>query len=394
MNNTKDKLVLVLGSSATALAIVRELNRVPDTSIVVASLEQGCANASRFVKESWVLSDLSDLTKKIEQVSRRYNIVLMPSSDLFVEWVCHNAAVLNQFCFFDDCYLDQIALKLLDKETFSSLASENNLLQPQVYSIDDFSQQSEVIESYPIFIKPKIIHQKRSDIPGKKGMVIRNKEQWLDWFSRYKSSQKDWLAQEIILGSEDNIMLFVGCFDSKYQLIDCFTARKLRQSPIGFGSASLVITEFNQDIVDMSCKLLSKVGYSGVCSGEFKWCGRRNQWVVIEFNPRPALWYSVATASGALIVSQVISRKLNLENIPIKNNKAKVLWRYGLKDLFSQWKYFKNKNFVLPKPKVKPHLKFNYKRTYPVFTLADIKPFFAELRTYLTKLIKRILRIT
>jgi len=390
MNNDKSKLVIVLGSSATALAVVRELAQIANLTIIVASLEKGSASASRFIEDCWVLPDINELIKKIQQMSYQYKIALMPSSDLFVEWICNNADVLSEFCLFDECYSKQIALKLLDKEVFSVLAKENNLVQPHVYSIDQFNQQCSVNESYPVFIKPKIIHQKRSSIPGKKGMIIRSQEQWINWYSQYKSDQVDWLVQEIVLGSEDNIMLFVGYLDTNTQLIDSFTARKIRQSPVGFGSASLVITEYNQDIIDMSYNLLSKIGYSGVCSGEFKWCSKRNEWVVIEFNPRPALWYSVATNSAALIVSQSVSRMLDLKNMPIKTKKVRVLWRYGLKDLFSKLFYLRHNDFVLPEPKVKRYLKSKYKRTYPVFALTDIKPFFAELRTYLAKIIKRI----
>lgn len=388
---TKNNLVIVLGASATALAIVRELTQLNGLNIIVACQKKGTACASKYIKEYWCCNTLLTLANKIQEVSLEFEIALIPSSDVFVEWICDNHKELSTFCHFDKSYSSQLALDYLDKNKFSEIIkSHGQLYQPNTHTILEFELMAEEQKYFPIFIKPKIIHKKRESIPGQKGVIIQNTREWKNWYKDKINERQDWLVQEIIAGSENNIMLFVGYIDDSH-CTKYFTARKLRQYPAGFGSASQVVTEEHQDIVDMSLSLLKFTKYQGICSGEFKWCAYRKKFMVIEFNPRPALWYLTATASGCNIVLESVGHLLKIPVVNINNKKKTVVWKYGLKDMFSKFFYVKNKKFVLPPPDINSHLQsIKYKTVYPIFDLVDIYPMVFELRVYLMKAIDRL----
>jgi predicted ATP-grasp superfamily ATP-dependent carboligase len=233
--NTKNNLVIVLGASATALAVVRELAQLNNLSIIVACQEKGTACASKYIKEYWCDTKLSTLVNKIQKTSLEFEIALIPSSDVFVEWICNNQKKLSNFCRFDKCYSSQLALDYLDKNHFSKIIkSHGKLDQPNTYTILEFELMTEEQKCFPIFIKPKIIHKKRESIPGQKGIIVQNIRTWNSWYKSKNNEQQDWLIQEIIAGSENNIMLFVGYIGSDNDCTKHFTARKLRQYPAGF----------------------------------------------------------------------------------------------------------------------------------------------------------------
>jgi predicted ATP-grasp superfamily ATP-dependent carboligase len=393
MNNNKKKLVLVLGASATALAIVRELQNFEKLDIVVAAQGTGPASVSKYLFDNWCINNLDDLIKKIQKQAVSHEIALIPSSDLFVEWICKNSKQLNSYCAFDGCYHTGLALKYLDKDIFSQIINKNGMQQPKVDDVMTFDKCHNDQKYFPVFIKPKIIHQKKDSIPGQKGMIVKHLHDWQQWLTKHDSDSDDWIVQEIIMGSEDNIMLYVGYINNKGEITTAYCARKIRQYPPGFGSASLVLSEDNDAISEISAELLKKTHYRGVCSGEFKWCPKRKKWVVIEFNPRPALWYYSAVASGRLIVSQAMANLLDLEVPKGNSTNGLTLWRYGLKDVFSRLFYFRHKDFILPAPNETPHLiakKIN--KVYPVFTYDDMRPFFKELLTYASKGFSRIFK--
>ena len=383
----KKNLVFVLGSSATALAIVRELKDFENLVIYVASTQVGSACVSRHVTKHVLLKNLDELSEHIINLSHSYHIALMPSSDLFVEWMVKNASELEKHCSMDDCYSSQLALDFLDKDVFSEIITQNSLTQPMVESVFNFDQLEK--KYFPVFIKPKMIHKKKDSMPGKKGIIIKNNKQWKDWLSIHQSDLNDWLVQEIILGSEDNIMLSVTYRDNNRKIIDTYCARKIRQFPSGFGSASLVLTQDDDSITKIAHDLLNATNYKGVCSGEYKWCKKRKNWVVIEFNPRPALWFYAGVASGHQIVSQAIANLLKIK-MPDPKPKKCILWKYGLKDIFSRVFYIRNKDFILGAPQVNKYLKgLDYKKAYPVFAIDDLKPFFTEIWIYFKKGLKR-----
>ena len=196
--------------------------------------------------------------------------------------------------------------------------------------------------------------------------------------------------QEIIPGPESAITLFGGYVDRSSQPRQVFSARKLRQYPPGFGSASLVSSERCADTEEKTLAFLEQIGFQGVCGAEFKRDPRDGVLKIIEINPRPTLWFQISHDAGKQIVAALLA-DLSRDKMPDEQpQNAAVLWRYALKDAFSALFYLRGpREFVLPKPEVRPAAPAS-KRSWPVFAFDDPRPALYEPLGYLRKLVERL----
>ncbi|GEM_PF-853807 len=394
--------VLVLGASPTALAVVRELAAEGFRRVYLASDGVGCAGASRHVRGVFRAPDVDALAIALKALQTRYQqpVWLLPTSDdniLRVENLLQSRPVLPVKVF--SAYANGLAARFLDKAAFAQLMAEHgDFPQPQtVNGAGDMTSAPPPLP-WPFFCKPRFIHELRQQLPGRKGVIVRNQFQWAQWQARFGQESDQWLFQEIIPGAEDNIVLYAGAIAAGGRVLGTLTARKLRQYPPGFGSASLVISESLPDVARRAGEFLRNSGFLGVCCGEFKWCPRRQDWVVIEFNPRPSLWYALAMACGVPLVSRMLKMAILAdEPVSADNNGQqstepdsewpRVLWRYGVKDMASAWFYRRHgRGFVLPPPAPDRHGGLSAdKKVYAVFSWSDPLPLAVELLTYARK---------
>ena len=94
---------------------------------------------------------------------------------------------------------------------------------------------------------------------GKKSFIAADTEAFSQIATKLKKSMHPWLVQEIIPGPESNITLFGGYFSKNNKLQQAFTARKLRQFPPGFGSASWVKSEILEETLYLSKLFLKNI---------------------------------------------------------------------------------------------------------------------------------------
>jgi len=106
-------------------------------------------------------------------------------------------------------------------------------------------------------------------------------------------------------------------------------------------------------------------------------------------NPRPSLWFSVATRAGVPLVETTIAEARGAPLPPVATQKDGVLWRYTAKDLAARLFYARNRDFVLPAP--------DLSRMAPVTGHADVTgarddpaPGFGELVAFAGKLAGRL----
>ncbi len=408
--------ILVLGSSPTALAVLRELAASGFRHLYLADEGRGCAVTSRYKRRFFHLRHADSLADVVQRLKRQHGGKpwLIPTSDYGIEHVqrmldsAPGTAPARAF----DAYPTGLAKRFLDKRAFSQLVTEYaDFPQPQTVDGALLTGEKPPLP-LPFFCKPRRIDKHRGQLPGKKGIIIQSQADWRAWRTRFGTMAADWLCQEIIAGAEDNIVLYAGALDPKGRLLGQFTARKLRQYPPGFGSASLVASESLPEVAQRATAFLQKTGFAGVCCGEFKWCPRRQDWVAIEFNPRPSLWYAAATASGNPLVTLALadalasaghgdgyrmsgtsatpSSKVIADGFP-GDFSPQVLWRYGLKDLASARFYRRHgQDFVLEPPDPHRHgVAAKKRKVAAVFSWKDPLPVAAEWLNYARKTWRR-----
>lgn len=385
--------VVVLGSSPTGLYALRESSRSGYRTALV-DISRGCAFKSRFLRSDDRFTGPVDQIKAwLLDVSSRQAIkpVIIPTSDVFIEFIIANREALEKRYAISDAYA-HVANRLLDKKFFHDLCVEYSIPTPGVWSVADPSELIDLSGSipFPCLLKPSLIHKARDYLKGRKVIIVQSQGE----FERIvKAMPKDlggWLVQEIIPGPESEITLFGAYFDKQHKAHHSFSARKLRQYPPGFGSASLVSSLRCEETEKLSESFLRDIGFQGVCGVEFKRDARDGQLKIIEINPRPTLWFQITHDSGKRIVSACIDDMSGRTVNEDRDQDEAVCWRYVLKDAYSALFYHRPPtDFILPRPIITFPTK-SLKSSYPVFSLDDPKPAFVEPLGYLRKLLGRL----
>jgi len=381
---------LVLGHSPTGLYAIRELGRagVP----MMSSGDAGqAATRSRYLSHGpKCITEARDeeRLKAILSAGRgngTARIPLIATSDQDIDFVHRHRSALMEHYAFQPSFSDGVAGAVLDKERFYPLCRENSVIVPEGWDVarDEVAGLADKV-SYPCLIKPSLIHAVKGAMAGKKLFTAQTREEFVRLAANLPKGDTSWLVQEIVPGPDSQIMLFCAYLDGDGAAHQVFTARKLRQYPPGFGSASLVISEWDPEMAETSLQLLRAIGYRGIAATEFKRDPRDGKLKVIESNPRPSLWFSVAEAAGK---RPTLAAYCDMAGYPMPRElpqKDGVLWRYGLKDRYSERFYRRNPDFVLPAPELPPNGAVKT-RLSPVYTWDDPLPLQGDLTSMARK---------
>ncbi|WP_414430021.1 hypothetical protein ACMG4M_11475 [Alcanivorax sp. IL3] len=381
--------VVVLGASPTGLYVVRESARF-GCRVAIADINPGCAFHSKFIAsddrfeadlesiEAWLLSFPEDVDKKP---------LLVPTSDVFIEFIIKKFRLLSSRFNVAQSY-SGLADKLLDKKQFHDLCAEFNVDTPGVWSAPDKQSLLSLLKEipFPCLLKPTLIHRAREYLRGEKVLIARSSDEYIELVENMPDGLGGWLVQEIIPGPESEITLFGAYMDSSGIPRQFFSARKLRQYPPGFGSASLVSSQRCKETERKSIDFLKSIGFQGICGAEFKLDSRDKKLKIIEINPRPTLWFQISYDAGKKIVSAMIADLLDRDCPEEVSQNESVKWRYALKDAYSRFFYMRPpSNFVLPPGEIPPS-NGSVKSSWPVFSFDDPRPALFEPLGYLKKL--------
>lgn len=255
------------------------------------------------------------------------------------------------------------------------LAEENGIDIPKTYFVNSMVDLLNQSPEFPLVLKPAIKEKFYSKVKIK-AFKVENLEQLKDTYE-YMSTVID--PSEIVIqeflscGTEH---LYSVCpFFKNGKIITSITARRARQHPMDFGHASTFA-----EIVDIpellipAQKFLSLINYYGLCEVEFMYDEKKNVFKLIEVNPRPWGWHTLAIAAGIdlpfILYSDVIGEGFTTPD-KIKNAK----WVRLLTDTPTViTEIFKGKM------KVKEYLNsMKGEKEFAVFSMKDPAPFFFEL---------------
>lgn len=383
--------VIVLGLSPTGLYAVREAALAGYTVLGVGA--PGAPGLwSRFLDDR-----ISAVTpeQRVDAIihwaadSSNAKPLLIVTSDQDLDAVVSRSADLEQVVDLQGSYTDGLAQRIMDKERFYELCKEQGVSYPTLWggNVRELAEFDDEI-TYPSFVKPARIEKVKHLMNGQKGWIIRSKAELESVLPKIPDKIGKILAQEIIPGPESNITLWCGYIDAAGKVRQSFTARKLRQYPPGFGSASLVESEVCRETSETAERFLVKAGYRGIAAAEFKRHPKTGELKIIEVNPRPSLWFSISSKAGVRLVETALAESNGVE-LPARACQIDgVRWCYTSKDLASRLFYLFNKHFVLPAPNVqrKTQTKFHADVT---FAWDDPAPGVAEAIGFIYKALTR-----
>ncbi len=279
--------------------------------------------------------------------------VLIPTTDREIDFVCDHAQVLSRHFAFQESYSNGLAQAMVTKASLYQLCADHGVAVARWLEIR--CRELGAIEgqiNLTIFVKPSRIHEIKDTMAGHKGWIVRCRADFEELQTRLPRNDHALIVQEIIPGPESNIALHCAYFDEKGRSQQSFTGRKLRQYPPGFGFASLVVSEDDEEAREISERFLTAIGYYGIAASEFKRDPRDGQIKLIEINPRPSLWFGVTSEAGkhlALAAYRELGTGHNA--IPDGKQRTGVGWRFGIRDMYSSY-FYRTTQFILPPPDI------------------------------------------
>jgi predicted ATP-grasp superfamily ATP-dependent carboligase len=150
----------------------------------------------------------------------------------------------------------------------------------------------------PCLVKPGFSDLWAKRAGGRKLEIVHTLEQLRAAYRAMAAAGAGVLIQELIPGGDD---AFFGCIchlGAAGDVRACFTKRKLRQFPPGFGNGSYQISVASPETAETSIALLRRIGYHGTAAVEFKRDPRDGRLKLIEINCRAVSGTRLAIESG------------------------------------------------------------------------------------------------
>lgn len=226
--------------------------------------------------------DLAALASAGRRLGR--GTVLMAGSDEWAFFVADHASVLREWFRFPEVSA-HLVRKLATKDGLYGLALANDIPTPRIVfpkNADDAASAARQL-TFPVFMKPVV-----SKPRGQWKDIADDPETLLANFQLMAESGGDpnVMLQEYIPGRDEDVWMFNGYFDGSSRCLAAFTGQKLRQHPAHMGIATLGVCRHNQEVIDMTVKLLSGLGYHGLVDIGYRFDRRDGRYKVLDINPR------------------------------------------------------------------------------------------------------------
>ncbi len=393
--------VLLLGSNYyNALSAVRSLgkNNIP-FSIAEYDLNSYSLKSKYFNKDNLLkINKLSPSTEKdlLSKLitwakSKSHKPILIATHDNYMLFVDKYLHELKDY-FLITLQEQGLATNIMIKSNLHKLAEKNGLNVPltlniNLNNIDDEVFKIEKYLEYPLIIKPgesaPFVAKFR-----KKVFEIYNREQLIEHLSLIKLHNFECVAQQVIKGSDEHMLLYDAYVDSHGNINHEFTGQKLRQWPIKFGASCFMHSKINPELAEIGRNFLKSIKWRGFAEIEFKQDAENGKYYIIEINARHTNFNQLLVDMGFDITMLTFQDLYGLELIP--NNFAQAeqpdfAFCYSHEDRHSIRSYIDNG--LYSKDKIKEQNK-NKIVTYAIWNPMDPLPFFKYCFNKLITMIK------
>ena len=304
-DNQKGKAgAVIIGGTFQALGIVRSLGKrgIP---IYVLDNRHNIARFSKYKKkflkcpnvleESRFLEFLLDLAKK----DNLDGWLIYPNDDDTVRFLSKHREQLEEYYRVTTPPWDIVKFAY-DKMLTYKLAEKVGIAIPTTHYPCSIEEVMQLDVKFPAILKPSIKEPFYSRTL-KKAIRIKNKKQLIDEYTRMApaiNASQILMVQELIPGRTEGLFS-VGSLCRDGELLAHVVVRRPRQHPMDFGHATTYAQTVNvPQLVEMTEKILTAMGHYGLSEVEFMLDSRDGKYKLIEINPRPWGWHSIAIGAG------------------------------------------------------------------------------------------------
>ena len=342
-NTSPFKSALVINSYANGLGVIRSIAKT-GLKLPVYAADHTKFQAtfySRYLSGKFVLPkvfndqfipNLIDVGKRISN-QHGGRCLLCPVNDEYVLMFAKHWDELEPW-FYPMFTTDfDILNPCVDKNLICKLAEKVEVPFPR--SASSLKEFVELGLSFPAVIKPLL---RRSPAAIQKGVF---RIEFADSANEAKGPTRllekldePYIMQEFIPGG-DNELYTAGIASFNGQTIATYSGRKVRQYPPTTGIAAFAETVFEPRVVEYGKRLLEYARYTGISQVEFK--KSNDEFYLMEINPRPWLWNSLATQSGKNLVGEFIRCAMEGDSYEVEketnSQRNGVQWMSVLNDL-------------------------------------------------------------
>lgn len=212
--------------------------------------------------------------------------------------------------------------KILNKWDSVQLAKQAGVPVPSTFRAQTPEELEQLLPQlpFPCVVKPVSSVDWRGRegwkrVGERKAFAVQSAAQLLSEYKTLCEVTPEVLIQELVPGPDTNFFVFGGYFGRDSKMKGGFIARKVLQSPSGFGTGCVVESSNCPHIRAYTERLLGLVSYHGMAEAEFKLDPRDGQYKFIEINPRHWDWHRLGTACGVNL-TEILYRDLAGETVP------------------------------------------------------------------------------
>jgi D-aspartate ligase len=393
-----DVPAVILGANFySALGAIRTLGR---RGVPVYALDYhfptAYALSSRYVTEKVLCPDINRNEKELAtfliSFGKGFAVkpVLMATADNYALMISRYAEDLNPYFRFP-ALPPGLLEKIIDKKGLSELARDLRLRIPTTYTVMPGSDTAQIASdiNYPCIIKPALSH-KFVRVYRQKCLYVDNREQLLEALDSASTSGLEVMVQEVIPGFDDHMYVFDAYIDTRGKITHTFSAQKLRQFPINFGSSTFTHQCYDPVLISLGREYMERLGYRGYGEIEFKKDPRSEKYYLIEINARLSTLNVLFDKCG-IEFTYVMYRDLIGDPLPEKHLAENLPWAFwhAYEDTISVFGYLRTKQLTISQV-MKPW--FIHRKAHAIWAADDIKPLFAFTRLILGKVLKKLRR--
>jgi D-aspartate ligase len=331
------KSVFILGNHIQALGIARQIRDLGIEAILFTDTKYSITRFSNAIKQSFIFNNEDDLLDKIINLNKNpRNILLFPTNDLMVDFLCQNYTLLSKLFYMGIPEPETVNI-FADKCNSYRFAAKHNIPIPESYFPGSMKEVEEISKKvrYPVIIKPAIMHNFHKTF-GKKAFKCDNREELIGMISNVaeKIPIVQLIIQEFLDGGAKALYSY-GTFAVNGKAIVSLIANRTRQNPMNFGNSTTYAVTCNiPEVREQAEKILELTKYFGLAEVEFMYDKKTGQYKFLEINTRAWKWHSISDGLGFSFIGKMISYFNYNDTAEIKNYNQVTGWIERLTDTF------------------------------------------------------------
>ena len=241
--------------------------------------------SNRVSQKELLRCDEKDFCKDIEDISKDFRPVLIPTNRKSLVNVINNKDRLEKVCDFLVPSDESISLAD-DKNTICNIAKKIGIPVPKTTSLSEHESIEKMADCISF---PCIIKFRNGEAMGKKPAdrysVVNNREDFIFEYTRMNEIDENPIASDYITGHDIGVAVVM---DKQHKPISFLCYESLREYPIKGGPTCFARTIFDKKLLEYSVSLLEEIKFTGIAMLDFR--GTVQNPYFLEINPR--IWGS------------------------------------------------------------------------------------------------------